>query len=54
MGKLIIDGTSVFEIDEECIKRKKVPESCDIKKYLKESPNKNNTSLKINPTQKTE
>ena len=34
MGKLIIDGNSVFEIDEECLKRKKVPLECDIKKYL--------------------
>ena len=37
MGKLIIDGNSVFEIDEECAKRKKLPESCDIKKYLKQT-----------------
>lgn len=35
MKKLIIDGNSVFEIDEECVKRRKVPKSCDIEKYLK-------------------
>ena len=36
MGKLIIDGNSVFEIDEECVKkRKNVPKSCDIDKYIK-------------------
>lgn len=34
MGRLIIDGNSVFEIDEECIKKKKVPAECDIEKYL--------------------
>ncbi len=36
MGKLIIDGNSVFEIDEECIKRKQVSEECDIKKYFEQ------------------
>lgn len=34
MGKLIIDGNCVFEIDEECIKNKKVPKDCDIEKYI--------------------
>ena len=34
MGKLIIDGNSVFEIDEECLKRRKPPSDCDIDKYL--------------------
>ena len=34
MGKLIIDGNSVFEIDEECIKKKKVPKECDVEKYI--------------------
>ena len=34
MGKLIIDGNSVFEIDEECLKRRKPPADCDIEKYL--------------------
>ena len=34
MGKLIIDGNSVFEIDEECIKRRKPKTECDIDKYL--------------------
>lgn len=41
MGRLIIDGNSVFEIDEECIKKRKIPKSCDVEKYLKEEkPNK--------------
>ncbi len=34
MGRLIIDGNSVFEIDEECIKKKKIPKECDIEKYV--------------------
>ena len=34
MGRLIIDGNSVFEIDEECIKKKKIPVECNIDKYL--------------------
>lgn len=36
MGKLIIDGNSVFEIDEECLKKRKISKDCDIDKYLKE------------------
>ena len=34
MGKLIIDGTSVFEIDEECLKRRKPALDCDVEKYF--------------------
>ena len=34
MGKLIIDGNSVFEIDEQYLKRRKVPKDCDIEKYI--------------------
>lgn len=36
MGRLIIDGKSVFEIDEECVKKKKVPPECGIEKYYDE------------------
>ena len=35
MGRLIIDGNSVFEIDEECMKKRKLPTSCDLEKYYK-------------------
>jgi hypothetical protein len=40
MGKLIIDGKNVFEIDEECVKRKRIPKECGIYEYLnpKEPP----------------
>ena len=34
MGRLIIDGNSVFEIDEKCLKRRKVPKNCNIEKYI--------------------
>lgn len=37
MGRLVIDGTSVFEIDEECVKKKRIPKECDIEKYLEET-----------------
>ena len=36
MGRLIIDGNSVFEIDEECIKRRRPVSECDVEKYLQE------------------
>lgn len=53
MGKLIIDGNSVFEIDEECVKRKNPPESCDIKKYLRETPLKEDTKTKAKKSKRT-
>ena len=36
MGRLIIDGNSFFEIDEECLKKRKIPKKCGLDKYLKE------------------
>lgn len=30
MGKLIIDGKAVYEIDEECVKRKQIPKECEV------------------------
>lgn len=41
MGKLIIDGNSVFEIDEECVKKRKLSKDCDIDKYIKEEKGTN-------------
>ncbi len=35
MGKIIIDGKNVYEIDEECVKRKHVPTECDVLDKLK-------------------
>lgn len=34
MGKLIIDGNSVFEIDEQCLKKRKIAKDCEIDKYI--------------------
>ena len=28
IGMLIIEGNSVYEIDEECVRKRKVPEKC--------------------------
>ncbi len=28
MGRLVIDGNSVYEIDEECLKRQQIPAEC--------------------------
>ncbi|MBQ8519293.1 MAG: hypothetical protein IJ455_06825 [Agathobacter sp.] len=36
MGKLVIDGNSFFEIDEECIKKKRISKKCGLDKYLKD------------------
>lgn len=40
MGKLIIDGNSVYTVDEECLKRKQVPEVCQVKEALKKQEKK--------------
>ena len=34
MGKLIIDGNSFFEIDEECLKKKRVSKKCGLDNYF--------------------
>lgn len=49
MGRLIIDGNSVFEIDEQCLKKRKVPKECDVEKYMHKITNK---SEKIKHKQK--
>lgn len=36
MGRLIIDGNSFFEIDEECIKKRNLSKKCGLDKYLQE------------------
>ena len=33
---LIIDGNSVYEIDEECLKKRKVPSECKVLEKVKE------------------
>ena len=37
MGRLIIDGNSVFEIDEQCLKKKRISKSCGIDKYIEKA-----------------
>lgn len=36
LGKkmLVIEGNSVYEIDEECLKRRKVPKECEVYEKL--------------------
>jgi hypothetical protein len=34
MGRLIIEGSSVYEVDEECLKRRKVPKGCRVLEAL--------------------
>lgn len=41
MGRLIIDGNSFFEIDEECLKKRKISKQCGLDKYLKENSSNN-------------
>lgn len=41
MGKLVIDGNSFFEIDENCIKEKNISKKCGLDKYLKEDSKRN-------------
>lgn len=31
---LVIEGNSVYEIDEECMKRRKVPKECEVYEKL--------------------
>lgn len=51
MGKLIIDGNSVFEIDEECIKKKRIPKDCDIEKYMTKDKRRKKKSPKKKATE---
>ena len=34
MGKLIIDGKNVYEVDEECLKKRRVPPECKVEEAL--------------------
>lgn len=44
MGRLIIDGNQVYEIDEECLKKKKPPKDCQVySDYKKNEEIKKNT-----------
>ena len=41
--RLIIDGNAVYEIDEECVKRRKVPLECKLPIQRKEKEKQNMT-----------
>lgn len=43
---LIIDGNSVYEIDEECLAKRKVSEECGVRQKLEEM--KKETNVKRN------
>lgn len=34
---LIIDKNSVYEIDEECLKKRKLPKECDLPEKIKKN-----------------
>ena len=37
---LIIDGKRVYEIDEDCIRKKKVPQECGINEKMMQQQNR--------------
>jgi hypothetical protein len=46
--RLIIDGNSVYEVDEECLKRRNVPTECRVKEAVerqKKKPQKKDSIL---------
>lgn len=46
MGRLIIDGNSVYEVDEECLKRKKIHPACGIQEALERQEREHKTTVK--------
>lgn len=40
MGILIIDGNMVYEIDEECMKKRNPPKECDVYKAYRKQKEK--------------
>lgn len=47
MGKLIVDGKNVYEVDEACLKRRKVPQECEIEAILRKEKEKKDHSLGV-------
>jgi hypothetical protein len=35
LGRLIIDGNSVYEVDEECLKKGKLPFGCQVEEAIR-------------------
>lgn len=42
MSRLIIDGNSVYEVDEECLKKRKLSPECGIKEALERQEKREN------------
>ncbi|MBO5070453.1 MAG: hypothetical protein J6C37_08840 [Roseburia sp.] len=42
---LIVDGNSVYEIDEECLRKKKVPEECRVYEKLMQDQERKKESV---------
>lgn len=43
---LVIDGNSVYEIDEECLRKKKVPEECRVYEKLMQEQARKKENIK--------
>ena len=43
MGRLIVDGTSVYEVDEECLKKRKIPQECKVEEALRKQREQGHT-----------
>ena len=43
--RLIIDGNSVYEVDEECLKRRNVPAECRVKEAVERQIQKEKARL---------
>lgn len=33
-GKLIVEGNNVYEVDEECLKKKRIPPECGVREAI--------------------
>lgn len=40
MGRLIVDGNQVYEIDEECLKKSPPPKSCEVYEEIRKQQQK--------------
>ena len=47
MGILIIDGNSVYEVDEECLKTHKMPKDCMLPREVWDYLNEKDGSIRI-------
>ena len=36
MKRLVIDGNSVYEIDLDCVRQRRLPEGCEISRHLQD------------------